>query len=187
MGLRPGRCYRKHERPYTRQSIRVPKKGYVKGVPKPKITEFELGTKANYDANVFLVSERPVQIRHNALESARVTIIQNMEKRLGRGNTFFMKVRVYPHHVIRENALATGAGADRFQQGMRQSFGKPIGTAAQVDKGQKIMEVRVNSNNVALAKDALRRAAYKLPTPCRIIVETNNTNKIKMNEPLEAL
>ena len=171
MGLRPGRCYRKHERPYTRQSARVPKKGYVKGVPKPKITEFELGTKANYDANVFLVAERPVQIRHNALESARVTIVQNMEKRLSRGNTFFMKVRVYPHHVIRENALATGAGADRFQQGMRQSFGKPIGTAAQVDKGQKIMEVRVNKNNVTLAKDALRRAAYKLPTPCRIIVE----------------
>ena len=175
MGLRPGRCYRKHQRPYTRQSIRVPKKGYVKGVPKPKITEFELGIKADYDTSVFLISERDVQIRHNALESARVTAVQNMEKNLTRGNTFFMKIRVYPHHVIRENALATGAGADRFKQGMRQSFGKPIGTAAQVDKGQKIIEIRVNKNNIPLAKNALKRSAYKLPTPCRLLVEDRVT------------
>ena len=175
MGLRPGRCYRKHQRPYTRQSIHVPKKGYVKGVPKPKITEFELGTKADYDSCVYLLSERPVQIRHNALEAARIAAVQNMEKGLTRGNTFFLKVRVYPHHVIRENALATGAGADRFQQGMRQSFGKPIGTAAIVYKDQKIMEVRVNKNNINIAKNALKRAAYKLPTPCRLLVE----NRVK--------
>ena len=174
MGLRPGRCYRKHQRPYTRQSIHVPKKGYVKGVPKPKITEFELGTKANYESSIFLIAERPVQIRHNALESARVTAVQNMEKKIGRGNTFFLKVRVYPPHVIRENALATGAGADRFQQGMRQSFGKPIGTAAQVDRGQKIMEIRVNNNSINVAKNALKRAAYKLPTPCKVMVESTS-------------
>lgn len=171
MGLRPGRCYRKHQRPYTRQSIRVPKKGYVKGVPKPKITEFELGTKANYDTHVYLISERPVQIRHNALESARVRAVQILEKGIGRGNTFFLKVRVYPHQVLRENALATGAGADRFQQGMRQSFGKPISTAAVVNKNQKIMEIRVNKNSIATAKTALKGAAHKLPTPCKVLVE----------------
>lgn len=172
MGLRPGRCYRKHQRPYTRQSTRVPKKGYVKGVPKPKITEFELGTKADYNTFLFLIAERPVQIRHNSLEAARIATVQCLEKGIGRGNTFFLKVRVYPHHVIRENALATGAGADRFQQGMRQSFGKPIGTAAQVDKGQKIIEVRVDKSNIRLAKTALKKAGYKLPTPCRIVVES---------------
>ncbi len=171
MGLRPGRCYRRHQRPYTRQSIRVPKKGYVKGVPKPKITEFELGTKADYDSTLYLVAERPVQIRHNALEAARVAIVQKLEKNLSRGSTFFLKVRVYPHHVLRENALATGAGADRFQQGMRQSFGKPIGTAAQVDRGQKLIEVRVNKNSISTAKLALKKASYKLPTPCKILVE----------------
>lgn len=171
MGLRPGRCYRKHQRPYTRQSIKVPKKGYVKGVPKSKITEFELGTKADYDTRLYLISKLPVQIRHNALEAARVSAVQILEKGIVRGSTFFMKIRVYPHQVLRENAMATGAGADRFQSGMRQNFGKPIGTAAIVNKGQKIIEVRVNKNNMVLAKDALRRAAYKLPTPCRILVE----------------
>ncbi|MBI4014699.1 MAG: 50S ribosomal protein L16 [Candidatus Aenigmarchaeota archaeon] len=169
--IRPGRCYRQLERPYTRQSVRVPSKGYVKGVPRSKLTEFEHGTKGNYDKKVFLVAKRSVQIRHNSLDAARVAAVQYLEKRMGKGATFFMKVRVYPHHVIRENALATGAGADRFQQGMRASFGKPIGTAARVMEGQKIFEIRVNSALVPLVKETMMQAKYKLPTPCRIVVE----------------
>ncbi len=157
--------------PYTRQSTRKPKKGYVKGVPKPKITEFELGTKGDYEKTVFLISERTLQIRHNALEAARVYAVQNMEKGIAKGGKFFLKVRVYPHQVLRENAMATGAGADRFQTGMRQSFGNPIGTAARVYAGQRIMEIRVNGENVRVAKAAFKQAAYKLPTPCKIIVE----------------
>ena len=167
--LRPGRCYRKHQRPYTRQSQRKPRKSYIKGVPKPKITEFELGTKGEYEHKVFLLAERSVQIRHNALESARIAAVQTLEKNVGKGGSYFLKIRVYPHHVLRENALATGAGADRFQQGMRQSFGKPIGTAAQVRAGQTLMEIRVNNPDVG--KLALKKARHKLPTPCKIVVE----------------
>lgn len=171
MGLRPGRCYRNHQRPYTRQSKHVPKKGYVKGVPKPKITEFELGTKGTYQKAVFLVAERNVQIRHNSLESARVSTVQILDRNIGKGTKYLLKIRVYPHQVLRENALATGAGADRFQQGMRLSFGKPIGTAAIVDAGQKVIEIRVDESNIKAAKLALKQASYKLPTPCRIVVE----------------
>ena len=173
MGLRPAKCYRGHQRPYTRQSISVPRKGYVKGVPKSKITEFELGTKGNYQNTVFLIAKRSVQIRHNALEAARVYAVQNMEKYMTKGSKFFFKVRVYPHQVLRENAMATGAGADRFQTGMRQSFGNPISTAAIVYAGQKIMEFQVNDGSVKIAKDAFKQASYKLPTPCKIIVEKN--------------
>lgn len=172
MALRPGRCYREIERPNTRQSARVPRKGYVKGVPKPKISEFELGTKGDYDSALFLVAERSVQIRHNALEAGRIAAVQALEKNIGKGATFFFKVRVYPHHVLRENTLATGAGADRFQQGMRMSFGKPIGTAAQVRSGQRIMEVKVNRPSLEVAKAALKKAGYKMPTPTRVVVES---------------
>ncbi|MBI4018614.1 MAG: 50S ribosomal protein L16 [Candidatus Aenigmarchaeota archaeon] len=172
MGLRPGRSYRNLQRPYTRQSIRVPKKGYVKGVPKPKITEFQLGTKGDYDLKLFLVAERSVQIRHNALESARIMAVQTLEKKLGKGASYFLRIRVYPHQVLRENAMATGAGADRFQSGMRANFGKPIGTAARVMSGQKIMEIHVNAAGTNVAKSALKKAGYKLPTPTRVIVET---------------
>lgn len=171
MALRPGKSYRRVHRPYTRQAVHVPRKGYVKGVPKPKITEFQLGTVGTYEKKVFLISNSNVQIRHNSLESARVSAVQTLEKKIGKGNTYFFRIRVYPHHVIRENTMATGAGADRFQTGMRQSFGKPIGTAAQVRKGQKIIEIQVNSKSIGVAKEALKQAQYKLPTTSRIIIE----------------
>jgi len=171
MALRPGRCYRRLKRPYTRQSQRKPKKGYVKGVPRPKISQFEVGKLGNYEKRLYLISKSDVQIRHNALEAARITASHTLEKAIGKGGDYFLKIRVFPHHVLRENALATGAGADRFQQGMRQSFGKPIGTAAQVKKGQKIMEIRVNETNIDVAKKALKKASYKMPTKCSILVE----------------
>lgn len=166
--LRPGRCYRKLHRPYTRQSKRNPRKSYVKGVPGIRISQFEMGQKKDYDLTLFLVSEQAIQIRHNALEAARVAIVKTVEKAT---KEFFVKLRVYPHHVLRENKLATGAGADRFQQGMRQSFGSPIGTAAQIRKGQKIFEVRVNKDFLNVVKEALNKARQKLPLKYRIVVE----------------
>ena len=169
MGLRPSKCYRTPHRAYTRVSRRKPRKSYIKGVPKPKITVFELGTKGNYENSVYLTSDHDIQIRHNSLEAARVAAIRHLEKKLGTG--FFFKVLVFPHHVLRENPLATGAGADRFQQGMRKSFGKPIGTAARVRTGQRLMVAYVNSQNVAEAKNAMKQATHKLPTTCKVVVE----------------
>lgn len=175
MGLRPGRCYRKPHRAFTRQSQRRPRKGYIKGVPKPKIAEYELGKKRDYQKAVFLVSNEYIQIRHNSIEAARIAAVQAMDKNIGKGGEYFFKIRVYPHQVLRENALATGAGADRFQQGMRMSFGKPIGTAARVKIGQKIMEIRVDTAHVDVAKKALGKAEYKLPVICSIVVEEAQT------------
>lgn len=166
--LRPGKCYRKIERPYTRQSTRKPRKSYVKGVPKSKIAQYEMGLKKDYEKTLFLVPEQALQIRNNSLEAARTAAAKHLEKNC---KEFFMKLRIYPFHVIRENPLATGAGADRFQQGMRQSFGKPIGTAAQVRVGQKLIEVRVDEENLKTAKVALHRAIQKLPLKYRIVIE----------------
>jgi large subunit ribosomal protein L10e len=169
MGLRPGRCYRGFQRPYTRQATHVPAKAYVKGVPKPKITEFQLGSPAGKDLILYLVSKGDAQIRHNALEASRIAAVQLLEKALGKSGGYFIRVRVYPHHVLRENSLATGAGADRFQQGMRASFGSPIGTAARVKQGQKLFEVHVQQNSIKIARDALMQARHKLPVPCKIV------------------
>ncbi len=172
MALRPARCYKKVHRAYTRVSRRKPRKGYVKGVPGSKIHQFEMGTKADYDVVLYLISKQAVQIRHNALEAARMSVTQHMTKRLGKGKTYFFKVRPYPHQVLRENPLATGAGADRFQQGMRLSFGRPIGTAAIVKPNQKIFEIRVNKPSLAIAKDALKIASHKMPMTSRIVIES---------------
>lgn len=156
------------ERPYTRQSRKKPRKGYVKGIPSPKIHKFEVGeTKRQFEKTMYLVSREPAQIRHNALEAARVSLHKSLEKKVGKGG-YFAKVLIYPHHVLRENLLATGAGADRFQTGMRLAFGKIIGTAAQVKEGQRLLEVRVDSAKEGRAKEALKVAASKLPVRCTI-------------------
>ena len=72
-----------------------------------------------------------------------------------------------------------GAHADRLQDGMRRSFGKPIGTAARIDPNQTIITVNVNADGVEIAKEALRRGSAKLPIPCRIIIEKVQTEEVK--------
>ncbi len=172
-GLRPAKCYRKLERPNTRQSLRVPRRSYVKGVPAKKISLFEIGNKkTDFPLKVNLVSLRGVQIRHNALEAARLALNKSLTKALGEGNYIF-KILVYPHHIMRENPLASGAGADRYQSGMRQSFGKPIGLAARVKENQNIVLVGAPAGKYREVKNALRIASGKLPTPCRIVTTAN--------------
>ncbi len=171
MGIRPGRCYRSMERPYTRISIRKPRKGYVKGVPPQKIHRFELGRpKPEFTVRMFLVVRDEVQMRNNALEAMRVAAAKPLERVVGEEG-FFLKVLVYPHHVLRENPLATGAGADRFQTGMRQSFGRPIGSAARVMANQRILEMRVAPANEALCRKALKVASSKVPSACYVVKE----------------
>jgi len=45
---------------------------------------------------------------------------------------------------------------------MRLSFGRPIGTAAIVDKYDKIMYIRCDKASLDVAKEALRKAASKI-------------------------
>jgi large subunit ribosomal protein L10e len=122
---------------------------------------------ANFPYRVKLISKNSVQIRHNALESARIAVNKKLTKWIGNNNYYF-KIKPYPHHVLRENPLAAGAGADRFQTGMSHAFGKPIGLAAQVRKGQELMYVDVDEKNVELAKKAIKQAVYKFPIKAHI-------------------
>jgi len=169
MSLRPGRCYKKPKRPYTRISQRRPRKSYIKGVPGSKIVKFEVGNpKGDFPQTLTLVSKERVQIRHNALEAARTNANKYLNKNLGKDG-YFLKVLVYPHQVMRENPIATGAGADRLQEGMRRSFGKPIGFAAIVKKGQKLITVKVPEGKEDIAREALKRASYKVPCSCQIV------------------
>ncbi len=167
--LRPARAYRRLERPYTRKS-RKRQKSYVKASPHSKVVHYHMGdVKKEFPVIVKLISESDVQIRHNAIEAARVTANKMLNNKLS-GNYHFW-IRIYPHHILRENPLATGAGADRFQTGMKHAFGKPIGLAAQVHSGDEVMEVQIDEANIELAKKALKKAANKIPGKMRVIVE----------------
>lgn len=171
MALRPGRTIRKTERPFTRVSKRKPKKSYVVGVPHPRIHVFEMGNKkGDFNTILYLVSKDEVQIRDNALEAARIVSSKFIEKKVG-PNNYFMKILVYPHHVIREHSIAMGAGADRFSQGMKHAFGRPKAIAAQIKKGQRMIKVMVSKENIPVAKQALKRASLKLSPRTRIVIE----------------
>lgn len=171
MGLRPARCYRKvTQHPYTRTAKKVMRKAFITGVPGSRIHTFDMGDqRGKYEVEASLVIQEPMQLRHNQLEAARVASNQYMTVKVK--EPFFMKIRPYPHHVLREHALAAGAGADRFSTGMARAFGKPTGTAARVKKGQKVISIFTNKANIDIAKESLRRARMKLSGKYRVIIE----------------
>jgi len=165
--LRKFSAYKSLERPYTRVS-KFKKKSFIKANPNINIVRFEMGDpNKKFEYSLELISKNDLQIRHNAIESARLSSNRLLEHRLGQG-AYFYKIKIYPHHVLRENPLASGAGADRFSTGMQHSFGKPIGKAAQVKKGQVLATVSVDKANLKIAKQALERVAHKLPCSCTI-------------------
>lgn len=152
--------------PYTRRE-------FMGGVPGSKITKFTMGDpKKSFEYTVKLINLENAQIRHNALEAARIAANKLLESRLGRDG-YMMKVVPYPHHVLREHKRINVAQADRFQEGMKKAYGKPVGTAARVWAGDPIIIAQVPAEGVEAAKEAMKRASAKFPTPCRIVVEEN--------------
>ena len=127
-------------------------------------------TKGHFEYRFSLVAQSPVQIRHNALEAARVSANKVLFDSLGEAG-YKIHLRVYPHIVLRENRMIATAGADRLQEGMRRSFGKPSGRAARIKGGQSILDIYVNSNAVDQAKKALQVGSTKLSVDCLITEE----------------
>jgi len=158
------RNYRKAKgQSYTR-------KKYMRGSPSPKITKFTMGDPTgSFEYQALLVTRKEAQIRHNALEAARVATNRLLSEKLA--NSYLLQILPYPHVVLRENKMIFGAHADRLQDGMRRAFGKPIGTAARVKSDQAVIMVNVNEEGREVAKEALKRGGAKLPIPCRIIIE----------------
>jgi large subunit ribosomal protein L10e len=168
--LRKGRCYTTLERPYTRKS-KYKALSYVRSAPVCKVTRFDSGSKTELPVKIVLVSKVDVQLRHNCIESAR-QVVQRILDRSIPGTDYHFKIKAYPHHHLRENPLASGAGADRMSTGMQKSFGKVIGLAARVHKGHEILEISTKPEHIAKAKNALRIANTKLPKSCQIVVKS---------------
>ena len=162
--IRPAKCYRWDSPAYTRVAS-SPSDSYITGIPQSKIVHFDMGNPAGtYDTKAEIVYNGRIMVRHNALEAARIIIQKKLEKDVGLANYYF-KVNVFPHHVLRENVTATGAGADRVSEGMRRSFGSPIGRAARMKEGQSLLTVKFTATDARTKtiKSALKVAANKLP------------------------
>lgn len=172
--LRKFCAYRRLERPYTRHS-KYRNKSFVRAKPSSKVVRYSHGNpRKKYDYTLNLLSKQAIQIRHNAIESARQSSNKVLEKQVGK-NAYHFKIRVYPHHILRENPLAAGAGADRMSTGMKMSFGKAIGSAAQVREGQVIATIEVDKNHLNTARRAFKRMNYKFP--CKTTVEVIDNMK----------
>jgi len=166
--IRPGRCYRRIKRAYTRKS-KYKSMAFIASVPPTKVVKFEYGNlQKEFDTEVDLVSKEAIQLRHNAIESARTVVIRHLDKT---GGNYRLQIRAIPHHVLRENKMITGAGADRMQKGMAQSFGKATGLASQLKKGKIIFAVKLDRANVPLAKEALTAATYRMCVKTEIQVK----------------
>ena len=162
MPKKPAHVYREQDRPaYTR-------KEYITGIPGSRITFFERGDpNKEFPIELSLVMKEKGQIQHTALESARVSANRKMEKTAGEEG-YYIKLRVYPHQILRENPIALGAGADRISDGMRKAFGRPVGLAARVNPGQKILTLRTTEEFYEAARESMRRARMKLPMPAKV-------------------
>ncbi len=165
MSRKPGRMYRQiRGQAYTRRE-------YMGGVPAPRINTFDLGTvNGDFPVVLNLKIKEPCQVRHTSLEAARIAA----NRALGKGTTtasFHLKIRIFPHIVLREHKMATGAGADRVSGGMRGAFGKAVGTAARVQSGDTIITIRTTPQAFKAAKEAMWKASMKLPSPCYMEIE----------------
>ena len=163
--LRDASAYRKIKKAYVRRS-KYRKNNFIRGVPGSKVVMFDVGNKKRaFPCSTLIRAKEDVNLRHNAIESARIAATKHIERAVGREN-FHLKIRVVPHNIMRENPLATGAGADRFQEGMRHAFGKPIGFSARVRKGKILFQIFTEEEHLVHAKEALRKAASKFPIAC---------------------
>ena len=171
MGIRPGRAIRDADKvAWTRFSRSKPRKSFIKSMPHADLHQFRMGAmKDDFDMVMSLVSNEAVILRDNAIESARQSSNKHLEKTMP-GNYYFT-VNVYPHHIIRENKMIAGAGADRLQKGMRQAFGRPTDRAARLRRGSKLFTIYSYKANEAHIKKALTKARLKVSGNYALVVK----------------
>ena len=168
MARKPAKMYRQVKgQSFTRRE-------YSGGVPNNRILRYFMGNRKVAEAGEFpvtleLTSDNTCQIRDTALEAARQVSNATISESAGTEG-YALRIHVYPHQILRENKQATGAGADRVSQGMRQAYGKNVGTAARVLRGQRVISIHTLPEHYDAARESLRKASCKFPTPCTVKV-----------------
>jgi large subunit ribosomal protein L10e len=169
MTRKPARMYRKIEgQVYTRQE-------YMGGIPTCRVTQFDTGNlHTTFPLSLSLGCEEAAQVRDTALEAARISAVRIMEKFAP--NEYRLKIRRYPHQILREHKMAMGAGADRISDGMRGAFGKPVSHAVRAQIGMELITVYTTQAHLVEAKEALRKASHKLPIPTQVRIRTHTAS-----------
>lgn len=174
MALRKSSAYsKKYARPYTRISKKRTK-SYIKTVPNSMIVKFKMGDikgfdKGEYPIALHIVSKENCQLRDNSIEAVRQFLNRFLQVKLGK--EFYLGVQIYPHHILRENKMLTGAGADRMQTGMSRSFGKTMGRAAFVKPGQTLYIIGVKDTKAEVEARKLIKS-IKARLACKVAIKT---------------
>ena len=100
-----------------------------------------------------LVAEECGWIKSNQIEAARIAMMRHIK----RGGKVW--IRVFPDHPVTAKPLETRQGSGK---------GAPVGWCAPVKPGRILYEIKGVS--LELAKEALTRAAHKLPVKTVIVV-----------------
>ncbi len=173
MALRKGHCSTTVKRANTRKS-KVKSKSYVKTIPPNKLAKYMMGDvqgfyTGKYKFMVSLIEEDAIQLRDNAVEAARQLLHRHLENKV-KGN-YFMLLRAYPHHIVREHKMLTGAGADRMSSGMAHSFGVPTGVSAQIKEGGRVITIFCNKDHVSIVREIMHMARAKIPGKKHVLIE----------------
>ena len=173
VSLRKASAYsKKRARAFTRKS-RIKQKSYIKTVPANKIVKYNMGSQRAFDLGkhkfvLTLRADEDIQVRDNALEACRTLLNKLLDREIP--GEYYFAIKVYPHHILRENKTAAGAGADRLSSGMKHSYGIVVGRAARVKKGREILMVSVTNERAArIAKKAMATVKSKVPCKSRIV------------------
>jgi large subunit ribosomal protein L10e len=150
---------------------------YIKTVPPQKIVKFNMADskgfeEGNYKIKLTLSTEENIQIRDLALEAVRQSLHKDMTDLLTIKN-YFLKCNTYPHNILRNNRVFSGASkGERVQTGMSLGFGTPEGRAAVLRKGNPIFTAYFNGKeNIAKIREFFKKIISKLPCKTRIVVE----------------
>jgi len=172
-GLRKASSYSKRiVRPYTRRAG-TRKKAFIKAIPPSKIVKFSMGDQKGYNTGKFkfsisFISDENIQVRDNALESCRTLLNKALDKKLP--GQYFLHINVYPHHILRENKTAAGAGADRLSSGMKHSFGVTIGRATIVTPGKTLFMIAIlDEKGVREARKIMTTVKPKMPCRGKVV------------------
>jgi len=126
--------------------------------------------KGEYPITLNVSSKENIQIRDNAIEAVRQYLNRFLQVKLGK--EFYLEVKIYPHHILRENKMLTGAGADRMQTGMSKAFGKTGGRAALIKPNQLIYIIGVKTPKAETEARKLIKSV-KSRMPCKTSTKTN--------------
>ena len=160
----------------TRRSKRQ-QKSYIKTIPPQKVVKFNMGNmkdfeEGKYPIKVLLATQENIQVRDFALEAVRQSLHKDMTKLLTQQG-YFLRCNVYPHNILRNNRVYSGASkGERVQTGMKKSFGTSEGRAATVKKGNPIFTLYFSGeHHISAIREFFKKVTPKLPCKTKVTVE----------------